>query len=809
VNTVVDNCKQLFPHSYGFQHKNERIYNLIWSKTTLFGGFLSLSSLLQSSLCSNCHPPLTIEPTTRGGTKLNSNLSRRSVLAGTAATTVQLLFSSKLRAASALSSIESEQLAAAPGLIDLTLTALSANTLRIGIAPANAQAPSQELGFVEQEWPNPFEPPAAARTQTVPWGKYTIRIENDPLTITVVEGTKTRRQIHFDLDSANVRFPLDGPIFGLGEGTNTFDRRNTREPLINGQTPADFRTYGARVQIPLVISPTGWGIFIGQPQGTFDFTRTEGIFRGIEASSTRNVFLMLGDNPVEVLHEYAQLTGFPHMPPRWALGYMQSHRTLAGRDQVLNVAKTFRDKKLPCDAVIYLGTGFCPSGWNTGHGSFTFNNQVFPDPPAMLRELHEQHFNVVLHVVPPGNLHGRVSDTGSSAYAPGNAAAYWEQHEALERIGVDGWWPDEGDKFSVYARFDRNRMYFEGSRKSSQDRRPFALHRNGYAGIQRFGWLWSGDTACSWAALHAQIMVGIGSGLSGISYWGTDIAGFEPSPELTPELFVRWFQFAAFCPSFRGHGRTWQLRLPWGWNTGDPGPKETEAPWAATWPASEDLHRPEIEEICRKYLNLRYRLLPYIYSSVAQGHTTGLPLMRALSLNWPRDEKAVLADDAYMWGDHILVAPVYEKSATSREVYLPAGGWWDYWTATPVEGGKSITRTVDLATTPLYVTAGAILPIGPVRQYASEPVAEPVTLRIYPGADGGFTWYDDDGISYAHERGEFMRAFCTWSEATRTLTVKRDPAGRIPLPRTINVELAGSKQSRLIALQPDGATVKL
>jgi alpha-glucosidase len=740
---------------------------------------------------------------------LNRKISRRSVLAGAAASTAQLIFHSRIGAAAVLASDESRLLAAAPGLVDLTLTALTAGTLRIGIAPATAQAPAHELGFVERAWPAPLEPPASARTHTLSWGKYTIKVETDPLTVAIIQNNKTRQQIRFDLDSTNLHFPLGGPVFGLGEGADTFDRRNTREPLVNGQTPADFRTYGARVQIPFVISPDGWGIFVGQPQGTFEFTQAEGIFRGVEATSTRNVFVLLGDGPAEVLHEYAQLTGFPHMPPRWALGYLQSHRTLASRDEVLNITKTFRDKKLPCDAVIYLGTGFCPSGWNTGHGSFTFNDRVFPDPPAMLREIHERNFKVILHVVPPGDLHGRVSDAGAATAEPGDAATYWEQHAALERLGVDGWWPDEGDKFSVYARFDRNRMYFEGSRKTLPNRRPFALHRNGYAGLQRYGWLWSGDTACSWAALRAQIMVGIGAGLSGLSYWGTDIAGFEPSPELTPELYVRWFQFAAFCPLFRGHGRAWHLRLPWGWNTGDPGPKEVEGSWVAEWPPAADLHRADVKEICRKYLNLRYQLLPYLYSSVAEGHATGLPLMRALCLNWPHDAHAVATDDAYMWGDQLLVAPVFEMAATERAVYLPEGTWWDFWTAEQAEGGNSVTRSVNLETTPLYVRAGAILPMGPVRQYAGEPAAEPTTLRIYPGADGRFTWYDDDGSSYGYERGEFMRAECTWNDAARTLTIKRDPAGHMPLPDTVRVELAGGNQSRQVALEPNGATTKL
>jgi alpha-glucosidase/alpha-D-xyloside xylohydrolase len=770
-----------------------------------------------------------------GGFGVSQTISRRSLLACAGAASAQLLFSGRVHAAGILANKgreiaaseaagilageESASLAGVPGAIDLSLTAMTANTLRIGIAPVTAAAPEQELGVVDSAWSAPLEHLIAARSHTVSWGNYSVRIESSPLTVTVLENEKTRQQIRFEDFSTNIHFPLDGPVFGLGEGTNSFDRRGTREGLENGQVAPDYRTFGARVQIPWVISPAGWGVFVGQPQGSFEFTQSEAVFRGVEATSTRNVFLLLGEGPADVLKEYARLTGFPHMPPRWALGYLQSHRTLASHDEVLSVLKTFREKKLPCDAVIYLGTGFCPSGWNTGHGSFIFNEQVFPDPPAAIKQIHDEHFKVILHVVPPGDFHGSVSDTGSAAQSPGDAATYWEKHAALERIGIDGWWPDEGDKFSVYARFDRNRMYFEGSRKVSPDRRPFALHRNGYAGLQRYGWLWSGDTSCTWRTLRAQIMVGIGAALSGITYWGTDIGGFVPTPEFTPELYLRWFQWAAFCPLFRGHGRAWHLRLPWGWNTGDPGPKEVDGDWVATWPPAADLHRPDVEEICRKYLNLRYQLLPYLYSSVAQGHATGLPLMRALSIHWPQDEKAAATDDAYMWGDNFLVAPVYEKSATERSVYLPAGTWWDYWTGTKLQGGQTISRPVDLETIPLYVKAGAIIPMGPVKQFTAEAAAEPITLRIYPGADGPgadgpgadgrFAWYDDDGVSYQHEHGEFIRVDCALKDTERTLTLSVDQTGHMPLPATIRVEIVGTNQAKLLNLKRGGVTVNL
>jgi alpha-glucosidase len=734
-------------------------------------------------------------------------ISRRSLLASAGAASTQLLFTCRLKAAGLLGEMGSSPLAAAPGDIDLTLTAMTPNTLRIGIAPATAEPPDNELGVAVTSWPAPLTSSAPARANSLRWGRYSIRIDEHPLTITVLENGTTRQQIRFEDNSTNVHFTLDGPAFGLGEGTSSLDRRGAREGLVNGQVPPDYRTYGARVQIPWVISLSGWGIFVGQPQGAFEFTQQEGIFRGVEATSTRNVFLLLGDGPADVLKEFAQLTGFPHMPPKWALGYLQSHRTLASHDEVLSVIKTFREKKLPCDAVIYLGTGFCPSGWNTGHGSFTFNEEIFPDPPEMIRQIHDEHFKIVLHVVPPGDFHGSVSDTGSAAMSPGDAHSYWAKHAALERIGVDGWWPDEGDKFSVYSRAERNRMYFEGSRKTFPDRRPYALHRNGYAGLQRHGWLWSGDTSSTWSTLRAQIMVGIGAALSGLSYWGTDIAGFVPTPELTPELYVRWFQWASFCPCFRGHGRAWHLRLPWGWNTGDPGPKEVEGDWVAAWPPSADLHRPDVEEICRKFLNLRYQLLPYLYSTVAQGLVTGLPLIRALGLTWPHDEKAVATDDAYMWGDHFLVAPVYQNDATQRSVYLPAGSWWDYWTNTRIDGGKSILQPVDLATIPLYVRAGAIIPVGPLKQFTAENIPEPTVLRVYPGKDGRFVWYDDDGISYAHQRGDFFKIECVWEDATSMLTLKPDLSGSMPLPSSVRIEIAGTNQSRTITLKRNGASV--
>ncbi len=522
----------------------------------------------------------------------------------------------------------------------------------------------------------------------------------------------------------------------------------------------------------------------------------------------RTCFWSIAESPAELLRQYAEITGYPHLPAKWALGFQQSHRTLDSREQILEEAKTFREKKLPCDTMIYLGTGFCPSGWNTGHGSFVFNDAVFPEPEAEIRALHDQHFQVVLHVVnPPENLHGAVADTGAAAAIPGDAANYWAQHVPLVRLGVDGWWPDEGDVLPTPARLVRNRMYWDGGRLSSPERRPFALHRNCYAGIQRWGWLWSGDVFSTWKTLETQIMMGINAGLNGVPFWGTDIGGFVPTEEFTAELFVRWFQFGSFCPLFRCHGRTWQLRRPWGWNTGSYGPSEMGPEADAFLPKPADLHNTAVEPICRKYLDLRYRLLPYLYSAAWETHTTGLPLIRSLGLVFPEDARAWQTVDSYLFGPNLLAAPVYERGATERKVYLPAGGWTDFWTGEHHAGGSEVTVPVDLATMPLFVRAGAILPTGPVRQYSAEPSTEPLRLTVYPGADGQFALYDDDGLSFAYEQGDYSLALCAWSERARTLQITPRKSRRGPGVEII-VGVAGGA-SKTIRLDDSSQTIQL
>jgi alpha-glucosidase (family GH31 glycosyl hydrolase) len=395
-------------------------------------------------------------------------------------------------------------------------------------------------------------------------------------------------------------------------------------------------------------------------------------------------------------------------------------------------------------------------------------------------------------VNPPVDLHGKVSDTGAAAEEPSSAAKYWSHHVPLDRMGVDGWWPDEGDPLPASSRLVRNEMYWDGDRQVRPNDRPFALHRNGYAGMQRYGWLWSGDVFSTWKTLAAQVMEGINIGLCGIPYWGTDTGGFVPTREFTAELFLRWFQFSAFCPLFRGHGRTWQLRLPWGWNTGDYGQAElTPAFSLADLPRPEDLRNPAVEEICRKYLNTRYQLLPYIYSAVAETHATGMPLMRGLWLHFPEDEKARAMADEYMFGPALLVAPVLEAGAATRTVYLPPGSWWNFWTNEQLQGGRTVEVSAALETIPVFVRAGTTLARGPVKQFVNQESDVPISLTVYPGSDGVSALYEDDGRTFAFERGDFSSTELRWDDAAGTLILRSSGGKRQPT-RQFNAGLAGT-----------------
>jgi alpha-glucosidase/alpha-D-xyloside xylohydrolase len=693
----------------------------------------------------------------------------------------------------------------------LSLTPVGSKIVRISIVPlegGRAGTIPSNGSLLNQDWDAPVARVSSLpEARSVDCGEARIALSADPLIIGV-EAPQGRlvQRFRFDSQTGSFAFELgDGPLLGLGEGGPQYDRRGSADRMRNGQGGYRLRTHGGRVGIPWLIGTSGWAMFVHQPAGWFDLTGAQGKFLPARAASALplDIFVVTAREPAEMLAGLARLTGHPVMPPLWALGYQQSHRTLASRDEVLSIARTFREKKLPCDVLIYLGTGFCPSGWNTGHGSFKFNPAVFPDPKAMIDELHAQHFHVVPHIVIRARtLAGSVTDR----FDPGpvdeqNAASYWNAHREVASLGVDGWWPDEGDALDVAARLARIKMYHDGSLLDRPDHRPYVLHRNGYAGMQRYGaFLWSGDVYSTWETLKTHVPVAINTALSGIPYWGTDTGGFVPTRELTGELYVRWFQFSAFCPLFRSHGRTWKLRLPWGWNTGELGPNEIRTYGDAANPGPDELHNRAVEPICRKYLDLRYRLLPYLYSVVRECCLTGLPIMRAMWLHFPDDPAARRCGDHFLFGPSILVAPVTEKGATSRRVYLPHGRWYDFWTDEAVEGGREISRAVDLETLPLYVRAGAIIPLGPVKQYVRDPAEGLLTIRVYPGASRRFSLYEDDGESYSFRNGDWMGVELAWDDARRALSMDLAEGShmRPPLERRIQVEKTDAIASRIV-----------
>src|SRR5437588_441032 len=590
--------------------------------------------------------------------------------------------------------------------VEVQIAPVSAHTFRLSVLPVESGQPQpvkRNGSLVQDSWgPTLARFTGGEPEHTVKSGELRVRLSSDPLQA-VVENAKgdTVQQLTIDSETGAVSFLLgNSALLGLGEGGPQFDRRGSKDAMRSGQGSYQLGTHGGRVPIPWLIGTAGWALYFHQPFGTFDFTGPEGRFFPKDPASALplDIFVVTSQEPRVLMSEYAKLTGHPELPPLWAFGYQQSHPPLDSHEGVLAGAKTFRDKRLPCDTLIYLGTGFCPSGWNTENGSFSWNKRVFPDPKLAIAQLRQEHFRVVLHsVILENDLRGTVRDPCIVArFDKEQVSCAWDAHRETFALGVDGWWPDEGDPLGIEARLARNRMYWEGPQLERPNERPFALHRNGYAGMQRYAsFLWSGDVYSTWETLKVHIPIAINSALTGIPYWGTDIGGFVPTKEFTAELYLRWFQFGAFSTLFRCHGRTWKLRLPWGWNTGETGPTEISGYGGSALPDPSELHNAQVEPVCRKYLELRYRLMAYLYSAV--------------------------------------------REAT-------------------------------------------ILPLGPVKQYVNEKIDAPLTITIYPGADGECLFYEDDGISFNYRRGDWMGLQLKWKDSQRTLTLQLVTGSRMRPP---------------------------
>ncbi len=655
-------------------------------------------------------------------------------------------------------------------------------------------------------------------------GNLRVEVRPDPLTVVVTNAKgEPVQDIIFESDG-KMSFRLnDQPVLGMGEGGPKpeagsnwrnlpieFDRRGRFHKM---QPRWQSDAYGSRNPAAVLIGTEGWGLFVATPWVQVDLqNKDRGVFipwkptaqEAIPQSQTNqglnqgkglppidkiipglyDFFVFDSHDPAKFMKDFSVVTGPAVMPPKWALGYMQSHRTLEDDTQMMGIIDSFRAKQIPVDAVIYLGTGFTPRGWNKKQPSFEFNPEVFKhDPKTVIADMHARHVKIVLHMVPWDRdklptLHGSIPPKAGETLDSSHIKNYWQQHVSLLNIGTDAFWPDEGDWFNLFERIKRHQLYYQGHLSTQPDIRPWSLHRNGFPGIAQWGgWVWSGDTESSWKTLEGQVAVGINYSLSIAPFWGSDIGGFYANPEKTGELYARWYQFGAFCASFRSHGRTWMTSLPWGWGLNDMGPRENNNSNTA---AADDkrnilqsaMNNSTIGPITKKYTELHYQLLPYTYTLAWEARNTGMPLMRALWLHYPEDEHVRNLGNQYLWGRDMMIAPVFRKGATSREVYLPKGDWYDWWTNTKKAGGQTIMREVDLGTMPIYVRAGAIIPFDPIRQYTAQVVNGPTTLKVYSGADGQFTLYEDDGISQDYLKGKATWTRLTWNDRAKKLTIE-------------------------------------
>jgi alpha-D-xyloside xylohydrolase len=504
------------------------------------------------------------------------------------------------------------------------------------------------------------------------------------------------------------------------------------------------------------------------------------------------------------------LTGKAPIAPKWALGFWQSRERYKNQQEVIGTVKEYRKRGIPLDNIVLDWQYWEEPKW----GSHEFDSTRFPDPKGMMDQLHhELHTQLMISVWPKFNTgtahYEEMKRKGflfarnvemkrkdwvgpgyeSTFYDPFNpeaGALFWKQIDSrLNVLGVDAWWLDAtepdmhsnisleerkknmsptalgpGEKyFNAYSLLNSKSVY-DGQRQSSPDKRVFILTRSAYAGQQRYAAAtWSGDIVSRWSDLKDQISAGINFSMSGIPYWTMDIGGFAVEKRFENatgetlnewrELNTRWFQFGAFCPLFRSHG---------------------QYPYREIYNISEAGSKPY--ESMVYYTKLRYRLLPYIYSLAGSTYHNDYTIMRGLPMDFGHDLKVIGVGDQYMFGPAILVSPVHQYKARSREVYLPAGtSWYDFETFKQYNGGQVVNVNAPLERMPLFVKSGAIIPVGPELQYTEQKKADTLTLFIFPGQNGSFTIYEDENTNYNYEKGQFATIPVKYDEATRTVTI--------------------------------------
>jgi alpha-D-xyloside xylohydrolase len=523
--------------------------------------------------------------------------------------------------------------------------------------------------------------------------------------------------------------------------------------------------------------PAGVELTVRPPQDTTTFRS--------EVGQAIDYYFFYGPALNRVISEYRELTGAAPLFPKWAYGYWQCRERYHNQKEILDTAVQFRTRKIPVDALVQDWQYWGKYGWN----AMKFDEDSYPHPKQLIDELHAKDLHMMISV---WSRFGEDTDVykrmqARSLLIPGTPwmdffnpearKAFWaELDKELFKDGMDSWWMDASEpEFDVlkgkqtflgsgesvrnaYPLYVTQAIY-EGQRATTDRKRVVILTRSAFAGQQRNAAAsWSGDITGNWITLRRQISAGLSFSMSGLPYWTTDFGGFfRPDDQYTSEkyheLLVRWYEYGAFCPIFRVHGY-----------------KSNAEPWN---------YGPEVERIFVKYDDLRYRLLPYIYSAAWGVTQKGETLMTALPLEFAADRGSRIISDQFLFGSALMVAPVATEGATQREVWLPGGtDWIDFWTGQRAKGGQTVIAQAPLETIPIYVKAGSIVPFGPSVESAGVK-SDPIDVRVYDGADADFTLYEDEGDNYDYERGARSVIAMHWNNKTETLTIG-DRQGSFP-----------------------------
>lgn len=560
----------------------------------------------------------------------------------------------------------------------------------------------------------------------------------------------------------------------------------------------DLSQDNTNISTPFLLSSKGYGILWNNTsRSRFNNRFLHALYLSSEVADMVDYYFVYGPDFDKIIASYRELTGAAPMFGKWAYGFWQCKNKYSSQEEILSVAHKYRELHIPLDNIVQDWFW-----WNV-MGDPVFNKN-YPDPKGMISALHENHFHIMFSFWPffyPGSpaytdmdkrgyfidrtIVAAYHPTGAALYDAFNPAArkyYWQLLDrGLFQIGADAWWLDtdepetehretsilvtdkvalgNGARYADMFPLMHTMGVYEGQRSVSDKKRVFILSRSAFAGAQRNSiTAWSGDVESNWLNFARQIPAGLNFEMSGIPYWTTDIGGFiigNPDDPAYRELFVRWFEYGTFCPIFRVHGtRTTNTNELWSYG-------------------------PDAQSILTSFDRLRYRLIPYIYSLAWMTTNQGYTPMRALAMDFRTDVRAQNIGDQFMYGPAILVNPVTEPGATWRSVYLPKARWYDFWTGHATDGGTIVNAAAPLDRIPLFVRAGSILPMGPDVEYSTEKPADPIELRVYRGADGSFTLYEDENDNYDYEKGVHATIDFHWEDANHTLTIG-DRQGKFP-----------------------------